>query len=190
MQDEKRPIDPFDPESLRLDPQNEPQLGIKKLLLHVPVRKPKRQEYFRTRSGPEYCMPIAILELMEEREIYAVIPAVALGLPGETRTVELRVCITRAGTTFLWPVPLPGPDGRELAWHKTARAAAELAGTRWVRMTANMEAGHYDILVAPAGIPDPAWPEESLADLMRIAFGNGRLIDAADHPVIKRLQGL
>jgi hypothetical protein len=166
------------------------ELGVKKPIVHVGVHKPGRQEFFRTHPGEKSCMLMAILELKEEREIYAVMPEVAAALPGETRIVELRVCITRAGTIFLWAVPLPAADGRENAWHKTARAAAELSETEWVRMVANMGAGCYDILVAPAGISEPLWPNASFADLLRVAFGGGRLIDSVDHPVIKRLRVL
>ena len=182
--------DPFDPASLRIDPAVDAELGVKKPIIHVPVRKPGRQEYFRTHPDEEYRMPMAILELKEEREFYAVVPAVAKALPGETRTAELRFCITRAGTAFLWAVPLPTADGRENAWHKTARIAVEHSEREWVRMVANMGAGCYDILVAPPGLSDPVWPEASLADLLRVAFGNGRLIDTIDHPVIQRLRGL
>jgi hypothetical protein len=183
-------VDPFDPLTLRIDSTTEAELGVRKPLVHVPVRKPNRQEYFRARPDTDYRVPMAILELKEEREVYAVTPAVAMALPGETRSVELRVCISRAGSIFLWPVPLPTADGRENVWHKTARAAAELAEGNWVRMLANMGAGCYDILVAAPGVSDPVWPEESLRDLLSVAFGNGRLIDTVDHPVIQRLRGL
>jgi hypothetical protein len=111
---------------LRIDPATDAELGVKKPVIHVSVRKPGRQEYFRTHPGEQYRMTMAILELKEEREFYAVVPAVAKALPGETRTVELRVCITRAGTVFLWAVPLPTADGREIAWHKTARIGRAL----------------------------------------------------------------
>ena len=183
-------VDPFDPASLRIDPANEMERGVKKPLLHIPVRKPNRQEYFRTRADADYRVPMAILELKEEREVYAVIPAVAAALPEETRAVELRVCISRAGNIFLWPVPLPTVDGRENAWHTTARAAAELGEKSWVRMVPNMGAGCYDVWAASSAISDPVWPKETLSDLLRIAFGNGRLIETIDHPVIQRLRGL
>ena len=78
--------DPFDPASLRIDPAVDAELGVKKPIIHVPVRRPGRQEYFRTHPGEQYRMTIAILELKEEREFYAVVPAVAKALPGETRT--------------------------------------------------------------------------------------------------------
>jgi hypothetical protein len=86
-------------------------------------------------------------------------------------------------------VTLPAPEGRENAWHTSARAAAERAEKDWVRMVANMGAGAYDVYIAPLGIPDPDWPEQTLRDLLKIAFGNGRLIDTLDHPVIQRLLG-
>jgi hypothetical protein len=182
--------DPFDPISLRMDPTSETEHGVKKPLLHVPVRRPSRQEYFRTYANADYRVPMAILDLKEEREVYAVTPAVAVALPGETRTVELRVCISRAGSVFLWPVPLPAADGRENPWHKTARLAAEHAEKDWVRMIANMGAGCYDILVAASGLSEPVWPEATFCELLHVAFGNGRLIDTVDHPVIQRLRGL
>ena len=189
MPNEQKPIDPFDPLALRIDPASGPDLGVKKALVHVPVQKPNRQDFFRTRVDADYRMLIAILELKEERETYAVLPHVAAALPGETRIVELRQCVTRAGSVYLWPVPLPSPDGRENAWHKTARAAAELAETQWVRLVANMSAGCYDIKIAPSGLSEPVWPDASFADLQKVAFGGGRLIDSIDHPVLQRLLG-
>jgi len=39
--------DPFNPESLRLDPSYVETVGVKKLLLRVPVRKPRRDEFVR-----------------------------------------------------------------------------------------------------------------------------------------------
>lgn len=190
MQRDPKSPDPFDPAALRIDPALGGDLGVKKALLHVPVRKPNRQEFFRTNLNPEYKLQMAILELKEEREIYAVIPTIAAELLGETRSVEMRLCINRTGSVFLWPVPLPTPDGRENAWHQTARKAAENAEASWIRMGANMGAGCYDVVIAPEGLSDPQWPESTLKDLLQIAFGNGRLIDRADHPVIQRLRGL
>ena len=190
MKMEQKAPDPFDPLALRIDPATAPELGVKRSLVHVPVRKPDRQEYFMARPDAEYRMVMAILALKEERETYAVTPDVAAALPGEARIVEVRTCITRGGVVFIWPVPLPSSDGRENAWHKTARIAAELAEKQWVRMFANMGAGCYDILEASPDLSGPVWPEAGFSDLLRVAFGNGRLIDTAEHPVIKRLRGL
>ena len=64
----------------------------------------------------------------------------------------LTASISRQGTVFLWPVPLPSGEGRELAWHTTAREAATRAEQVWIRIVANMSAGAYDIYEAPASI--------------------------------------
>ena len=90
---------------------------------------------------------------------------------------------------FLWPVPMPTPDGRTLAWHTTAREASERAIDKWVRVVANMSAGAYDIWEAEADIANPDWPEHEFLKLLEIAFGNGRLIDREDHPVLQQLLG-
>ena len=183
------PPDPYDPRSLRIDPANDPGSGVKKLLLHVRVGKPHPQEFFRCHRDPDYRVRMAVLELKEERETYAVAPAVAADLVGEVRSVEMRVCTSRSGAMFLWPVLLPAEDGRSNAWHETAREAAELAETKWVRMKANMGAGCYDVFTAPDGLPDPNWPEHSFGNLLTLAFDKGRLIDTFEHPVLKRLRG-
>ena len=132
---------------------------------------------------------MAILELKTEREVYAVLPEVAAAIPGETRAALLTTSVNRQGNVFLWPVPLPTEDGRQLAWHTTAREGATRAEKVWVRIVANMGAGAYDIYEAPASIAEPSWPDHSLQDLLHAAFGNGRLIESVDHPVIKLLLG-
>jgi hypothetical protein len=153
------------------------------------VRKPNKQEFIRTHPDPAFRIPVAMLELKAEREFYVALPEIETEVPGETRRVMLTTSINRQGTVFLWPVPLPTTDGRELAWHTTAREAATLGEKRWIRIVADMNAGAYDIFEAQASMPEPVWPDHSLQDLMRVAFGGGRLIDSVDHPVIKQLLG-
>ena len=184
------PPNPFDPEMLALKGNPAEAIGVKRALVHVPVRKPNRQEFFRIHQDPGYRRPMAILDLKTEGEIYLVTPEVASAIPGEVKPVILTTCISRQGVVFLWPVPLPIEDGRELAWHVTAREAAARAETNWVRMVANMSAGCYDIWEASGEIADPNWPDHAFQKLLEVAFGNGRLIDKEDHPVLKQLLGL
>jgi hypothetical protein len=63
-----------------------------------------------------------------------------------------------------------------------------MAVTRWVRVTANMSMGAYEISVAEGPIPDPEWPKHSFRDLLKIGFGD-RLVSSLDHPLISRLRG-
>jgi hypothetical protein len=185
--DEAAP-DPFDPTALRMRGDTVDSIGVEKPLLRVPVQKPPRHAFFRVNPNPELLLPAHIIDLKEEHEVYLVTPEMALVLPGETKPIELRVCVTRQGIIFLWPVPMPTEDGRRNAWHDTARKIAKQAETLWCRMTSNMQAGHYDV-VTSKHIPDPVWPPHSMRDLLRIAFGDDRLVDREDHPVIRQLLG-
>jgi hypothetical protein len=184
-----QPPNPFDPAGLRLDQSYLQHQGAKKLLTEVPVRKPGKQEFVRTHPSPDYRLtPAAVIELKEEREFYLVPPAMAPDLPGEIDLVTLFTTINRQGDLFLWPVKLPRSDGRRDRWRTSSATAAELALTKWVRISSNMTAGCYDTFEAIGKLPDPEWPEYSLTKLLEVAF-QGMVVDRHDHPVIQRLLG-
>ena len=180
---------PFDPEKLALKGNPAEAIGVKRVLVQVPVRKPHRQEFFRAHPDSAYRCPLAILDLKTEGDTYLVTPEVAAAIPGEIKPMMLTTCVNRQGVVYLWPVPMPSEDGRKNAWHVTAREAAARAETKWVRMVANMSAGFYDIYEAPGEIADPIWPDHTFQQLLAVAFGNGHLIDREDHPVLKQLFG-
>jgi len=89
---------------------------------------------------------------------------------------------------FIWPVKLPGPDGRQNDWHRSAAEAAEIAMNSWSRLKANMSLGAYELSTATGNLPDPEWPDLLFPEILKIAFRN-HLVDQLDHPLIKRLQG-
>jgi hypothetical protein len=97
--------------------------------------------------------------------------------------------MSRAGAAFLWPVRLPGPDGKRNLWHDSAEKAAIVGMRRWVRLLPNQAAGLYDVYTASATLPEPEWPELSMRELLKLAFGE-RFITGVDHPVVRRLRGL
>jgi hypothetical protein len=182
-------LNPFDPAALRLDQSFLQHQGAKKLLTEVPVRKPGRQEFVRVHPSADYRLsPIAIIELKEEREFYLVPPSMAPDLPGEIDLASLFTVVNRQGDLFLWPVKLPRSDGRRDRWRSSAMTGAELAMSRWVRMTANMTAGLYDTYEAVGKLSDPTWPEYSFQKFLEVAF-QGMIVDRHDHPVIQRLLG-
>jgi hypothetical protein len=102
---------------------------------------------------------------------------------------SLVTAINRQSVVFLWPVRIPPADGKQSEWWRSQREAAELAMTRWLRVKANMSLGAYEMVEALSKMSDPAWPEVSFQELLRIAFRD-RMIDRVDHPVIRRLRGL
>ena len=159
------------------------------VLIHVPVRKPNRKEYFRVHPDPAMTLPTNVFDDKEERETFLVAPDMLAELAGETRLVVLVTAITRQGVVFLWPVPLPDESGRRNAWWETAREAAELAKTAWIRLSSDTSLGAYRIHMAQGQLSDPVWPDKTLSELLMIAFKD-RVIDRADHPVVRRLRGL
>jgi hypothetical protein len=180
---------PFDPAAYRLGQSFAENVGVKKHITSVPVRKPHRHSFVRTRLDTEYRLsPAAIIEDSESREAYIVAPDIAVELSNEFNLVELFTAIDRQGGLSIWPVKLPGIDGRQNAWHTSMMAAAEMATKKWVRVVANMSVGAYDVFEATGNLPEPEWPELTFPRILEIAF-RGRVIDSFDHPLLKRLRG-
>src|SRR5262245_36266743 len=131
--------DPFaDLSSLRLSQSFEETCGVKKLITTVPVRKPNPQDFVRVHPNASYRDKFPAIEIKDDRELYLVTSNVQAELASECIPATLYTAISRQGVVFLWPVRLPGADGRWNEWHRSAAEAAELAMVRWVRMRANM----------------------------------------------------
>jgi hypothetical protein len=174
--------------SLRLSLDFGQSLGVKKALLTVPVRKPAKEWFIRTH--PELRIETCVLELKEDRETYIVAPALWPELASESTfgPRALFAAMTRQKVLFIWPVRLPGPDGKIDDWNRSALEAATLAASKWVRVASNLALGAYDVFEASADWPEPEWPDVPFNEILRVAF-KGRVIDTLDHAVIKRLRG-
>ena len=183
------PPDPFDIASLRLNASFLETAGVKKLLTTVPARRPSPQDFVRVHPAREYRENFAMIDLKDDREDYLVRPEVLHELAGEVVFKAVFTAVNRQGVVFLWPIRLPAPDDRKTEWPRSAREAAEMAMTRWVRVKANMFLGAYEITVAESAMADPIWPELTYQDLVRIAYRD-RMVTTIDHPVVKRLRGL
>jgi hypothetical protein len=180
---------PFNPAALRLDQTFLGGGAVKKLLTTVPVRKPTRHDFVRVHPDPAYRLsPAAIIELKEDREVYLVLPSMAAELSRGFAVATLYTAINRQGVVQVWPVKLPGADGKHNPWHRSSAEAAELAMTRWVRVQANMSLGAYDILEAIGDLPEPTWPDVPFAEILTIAFRD-KIVDHPDHPLVHRLRG-
>jgi hypothetical protein len=153
--------------TLRLDQSYAETVGVKKLLTTVPVRKPNRQDFVRVHPDPDYRMPAAIIEVKEDREVYLVTRQMAQVLSGEFSTVTLHTTMNRQGTLHLWPVKLPSPEGRHNEWHRSAAEGAERAMKKWVRVTANMPLGAYEIYEASGDLPEPVWPDILFEEILK-----------------------
>jgi hypothetical protein len=174
---------------LRLSQNYSDLVGVKKLVTTIPVRKPGKQEFFRVRPGDDWCLPTAVLEIKEDREVYLVAPELWPELPGELSCKALFTTINRQGVVAIWPIRLPGEDGRQDAWSRSALEAADLSQKSWIRLAASMGLGAYEIFQATRDdLPEPIWPELSFEEILKIAFRD-KFIRNMDHPVIRRLRG-
>ena len=130
----------------------------------------------------------AILDFEEEGEAYVVEAELWDELANEIRPKVLIPSITPQGHLFLWPILLPGDDGRYNEWSRTASHAAECAQKEWVRVVSNTSIGSYEIIVAANMYPDPSWPDFGSDEWIRLGFRD-RIINSTDHPVIRKLRG-
>jgi hypothetical protein len=159
-------------------------MSERQLLTKVPVRKPAPHEFVRVHGDPDQSWsPAGIVKLREGGESCLLLaphwsPKVA------AIHYTLHLAITSQGVPLIWPVRLPGPDGKHNPWHKTAAEAAELAMTRWVRLQPNSMLGTYDIFVS-GDLPEPSWPDMSFADIFHIAFPD-RVVYGPEH--LRRLR--
>jgi hypothetical protein len=178
--------DPFDLESLRLPSNYAAELGVRKVLTTVPVRRPDRQWFVRVH--PELRIETAVLELKEDGDTYLISPAMRAELPGEIVAKALLLAVNRQGSVFFWPIRLPDETGRLDEWNRSAAEAAKLAQSQWIRLAANRSLGAYETYVATGDLPEPEWPEKPLQELVRLAFRD-KFVDSPDHPIVARLRG-
>jgi hypothetical protein len=161
--------DPFNPDRLRLSQDFAAAVGVRKLLTTIPVRKPSKEWFVRTHPDVAYRLQTRVLELKEDREIYLVSQHLWHALASEP-TFSPRLLVTainRQGVLFLWPIRLPGPDGKIDDWSRSAMEVAETAREQWVRVSANMSLGAYDIAVA-AHQAEPQWPALAMGEILKI----------------------
>jgi len=184
--------DEFDEDfdALRSMPNLEDAL-VERILLSVPVRRPGRTEFFRVHPDPAYTLDAYTLEREEgfDRVTYWVAATMRNELLDHLQPTRLFTCMSKSGITFLWPAKLPtGDSNAGRAWRVSALAIAEKAKTHWVRMHGNRDLGAYDLFAAKGKLDEPVWRDEPLRELVKLAF-KGRVIDSADHQVVREING-
>jgi hypothetical protein len=181
-----------DLEAIRLSPDAAGSgIGTREILTRVPVKRPRKDEFIRCHPAPEMSLAVTIyVDRDEQEQVYFVAPAMRGELAEDLRAVLLQLSVTRKGTLFIWPLTLPNEDnplGR--SWHESARAAAEIAKTKWIRISADKSLGGYRVRVAEGPLSEPQWPDRPFNELLEIAFTD-RIIHTMDHPLVRRLRGL
>ena len=183
-------VNDIDFDALRLPPSG--QVVVKKVLSIIPIRKPKRTEYFRKRPGKEWEIDLPLYE-DEDGETYLVGP-VCLGYlndKGLIRRARIHTLIEHGhGVLFLSPIGLPDADGKYNSYNRSREEAYRIAETEWIQIGANLSLGGYDVSKPEIQLPEPDWPTppNTLKEALSIAF-KGRFINEPDHPIMNRLKG-
>ena len=87
----------IDLESIRLTQHFSDQVGVKKLLTTIPVRKPNRTVFFLTH--PEYRMDVMLLKYGETDEPYIVTQAVFQEVSQLAKPYRLALTVDTMGTS-------------------------------------------------------------------------------------------
>jgi len=179
-------------EAVRLAPEDTAELGTREILTRVPVRRPRREEFVRCHPDPAMSLSVTIyVDRNENDDVYFVAPGMRGALAEDLRAVLLQLTISRKGTLFIWPLTIPSEDnplGR--SWHESARKAAEIAKSYWIRIAADKSLGGYRVRKAEGKLSDPEWPtDKSFGDLLTIAFADRIILDE-NHPMVRKLRGL
>jgi hypothetical protein len=188
LSEEPSPFDNLD--EIRVDHNYLATAGTSRALTTLQVTTPHREWFVMVHPDPAYRIDTSLLILAEDQEKYYVVKSLWPALQGVENgfaSYRLRLAVTRQGTPFLWPIRLPGEDGRRSSWADSAEAAATLAEQQWIRMQADRQLSGYRVLTAPVSAA-PTWPDATLTELLKIAFRQ-KIISTYDHTVLKRLRG-
>ena len=188
-------ISDFNLDNLRLD--GAPVSSVQ-LYTVVPVRKPNKQEFFRTREGWHFSTKTLMTKEGFTEIRYMVDNSLWEQLGSELQGVDYFAAINTEGVVFLIPVTI-SEGGRGYRWINSLLNVINIAKTDWVRIRSNLDVGAYEAVIALENLGEPKWPETvvnrgketvefSMNLILQTAFFE-RYISNVDHPVIKKLLG-
>ena len=151
--------DPFDLDNLRLRQDFAETVGVKKLLMTIPVRRPSPQDFVRVHPT----RPTGRISGHRAEGRPRALRRHCGPAGGTGERVHLCDAVHRhqpPGRSVLWPVRLPGPDGKINEWWRSAAKRRRWPWQKWVRVKANMSLGAYEIFTSPpARCRIRHWPE-------------------------------
>jgi hypothetical protein len=187
----KKPTDDTsDIESLWLDPGLGD--GITTTSNHViPVGKPR--DFFRVNSDPQYIRRTEIYthkpEGVIDEQHYIIGPEMRGRIP-EARPATIVTCIYRDGSLRLWPICFPREGERDNDAWTSARNAAKVAMTKWVKLLW-LKRAYQTRDAQPGYAPEPDFTKlPSFNELVKIAYGAHGIINDTEHPIYRELFGM
>jgi len=179
---------------IKLSSNFDSEISVRQELTTIPVRKPKKLEFFRVRPGEEWVFDAYILDIKEDEEDkYLVDPKFypELMQQGLLKRVRFFFLISYgSGIIFISEVALPDAEGKINTFPKSRLEHYEKAKDVWVKIVADRALKAYKILLPNAKFIEPEWPVKpgNIAEALQIAFRD-RYIETEDHPVLKKIRG-
>jgi hypothetical protein len=177
-----------DVDAIALPQDFQSSVTVASLTAKVGIEKPNRMEFVR-RHLTWVAFLVAVLRIGINR-FYVLTPELYKRYADEAIPVVLVPMIDRVNRPFLWPIRV-ATSGKELDdWNARAHEAAELARTKWIRVTASEKLGNYKIEVAEDDLGEPCWPEDipTMQRLVAKALKDV-LISDLNHPILNQLAG-
>lgn len=173
---------------LRRSQQFDDLIGVKKLILTVPIRRPNSQHFIQVHPSEDWRVAVSLLEDVDNRELYLVAPEILPAITEELKRMILFTTINRQGDISLWPVKIDKDSSKPNRWNQSALDVARLAMTTWIRIKSNMTLGAYEAYPATVELPEPEWPDITFDLVIEKAFKD-RKITELDHPLVKKIRG-
>ena len=183
-------LEGFDLDSLNLGDFAETPVEAERVITKIPIRKPEKDAFIRCHPDRAYERKMLTIQMKAENDFYVVVPSLRDALSSEPLCVPRALVpyIDYRGELFIWPIRLPGPDGKIDDYNGSAYEHANRARSQWARILANQSLRCYDFCPPRGVLAEPKWPAMSAEQMYEIALKN-RVIATLDHALLKRLRG-
>ena len=174
--------DDFDFDAMTLPQSFDDMVEVKEVLTQVPVRKARKDEYFRIHPDPLYAQDYLMVK--REDTLYPILPTLAHLIPEENiKRYKLYTAVTSKGRVFLFPAEQPNKMGELHAVARNYHVICRIAREQWTRMwwvdaDRVHKAQHLD------HDREPVFPDKQYKELVKLAFAD-TMITTPDHPVVK-----
>lgn len=171
---------------LRLSQDFQSMADVAKVVTTVKIGKPHRQIYFRVHPEWQMCYPVLDYKNEGRSDFYIVDTKKVPDIQDEVSLRLVVPAITSHEDLYIWPLRLPGEDGKLDEAGTSSLEAMRIARTQWIKLRWN---GHrFETFVAKTMLKEPEWPETTFERMLDIAFAD-RIITSPDHRVVKLLMG-
>jgi hypothetical protein len=128
---------------------------------------------------------------MKRDTLHLIDEDLALQYLASGKILRFRLALATKPHDIFFLCHLPSQNG-DNSWNMSNLSACEQAKSLWVQVTSRkaegVESYKIDFARDNDAFPSPAWPKQSLEDLIGTTF-TGRTIDREDHPALLRLIG-